>query len=210
MFKNTLSTTCQKLAIQNGRHRWDILLLLKALNISIGDVLNKRSWRKAFDDLGYRGNQGNVTQRVLEKVDLAERPEVPRSIPTLAVLTSCFPLRTNIPIGHVFSAVLKADRLTKELAQAKPLDTDASQPASSAASGGPNVHLVRLGSCRPVAAPCGEIGNARRASPSAPPPTLVPRLTRLGSSQRIGLKSTDHNQTPPPLPPPPDGPPGAP
>ena len=56
MFKNMLSTTCQKLAIQNGRRRWDITLLMKALNTSIGDVLNKRSWRKAFDDLGYRGN----------------------------------------------------------------------------------------------------------------------------------------------------------
>ena len=210
MFKNTLSTTCQKLAIQNGRRRWDISLLLKALNTSIGDVLNKRSWRKAFDDLGYRGNQGTVTQRVLEKVDLAERPEVPRSIPSLEVLTSCFPLRTNIPIGHVFSAVLKADRLTQELAKAKPLDTDASQPASSAVSGGRNVHLVRLGSFRPEAAAGGEVGNARRASPFAMPPTLVPRLARLGSSQRIGLEPSDRNTTLPPLPPPPDGPSGAP
>ena len=210
MFKNMLSTTCQKLAILNGRRRWDITLLMKALNTSIGDVLNKRSWRKAFDDLGYRGNQRTVTQRVLDKVDLAERPEVPRSIPSLAVLTSCFPLRTNIPIGHVFSAVLKADRLMQELAKAKPLDTDAPQPASSAGSGGPNVHLVRLGDFRPVAAPCGEVENARRASPLAPPPTLVPRLARLGSSQRIGLEPTDHNKMRLSLPPPPDGPPGAP
>ena len=210
MFKNMLSTTCQKLAILNGRRRWDITLLMKALNTSIGDVLNKRSWRKAFDDLGYRGNQRTVTQRVLDKVDLTERPEAPRSIPSLAVLTSCFPLRTNIPIGHVFSAVLKADRLMQELAKAKPLDTDAPQPASSSGSEGPTVHLVRLGDFRPVAAPCGEAENAQRASPLAPPPSLVPRLARLGSSQRIGLGPTDHNKMRPPLPPPPDGPPGAP
>ena len=66
LFKDKLSTTCQQLAIANGRRRWDILLLLKGLNTSIDNVLNKRSWRKAFDDLGYRGNQINVSTRVLE------------------------------------------------------------------------------------------------------------------------------------------------
>ena len=210
LFKNMLCTTCQKLAILNGRRRWDITLLMKALNTTIGDVLNKRSWRKAFDDLGYRGDQKNVSQRVLDKVDLAERPAVPNAIPSLAVLTSCFPLRTNIPIGHVFSAVLKADRLMQELANAKPLDTAASQPASSAGSGGPNVHLVRLGSFRQMAAPSVEVEHIRGASPSRPLPLPVARLARLGSSQRIGLQPTSHNRMRPPLPPPPDDPPGAP
>ena len=210
MFKNMLCTSCQKLAILNGRRRWDIILLMKALNTTIGDVLNKRSWQKAFDDLGYRGNQKNVSQRVLDKVDLAERPAVPNAIPSLAVLTSCFPLRTDIPIGHVFSAVLKADRLMQELAKAKPLDTEASQPASSAGSGGPNVHLVRLGSFRQVAAASVDVEGAGAASSSTPPPLHVPKLARLGSSQRIGLQPTSHKRMRPPLPPPPDDPSGVP
>ena len=147
---------------------------------------------------------------MLDKVDLAERPAVPNAIPSLAVLTSCFPLRTDIPIGHVFSAVLKADRLTQELAKAKPLDTQASQPASSAGSGGPNVHLVRLGSFRQVAAASVDVEGAGAASSSTPPPLHVPKLARLGSSQRIGLQPTSHKRMGPPLPPPPDDPSGVP
>ncbi len=206
MFKDKLSTTCQQLAIANGRRRWDITLLLKALNTSIGDVLNKRSWRKAFDDLGYRGNQRDVSKRVLDKVDLTERPEVPNGIPSLATLMSCFPQRTNIPIGHVFSAVLQADRLMQEVAQEHPPENHAPEVASSSGSRGPHVHLVRLGHSRSVAALGDGVEAAEGASPLASPPALLPKLARLGSSQRLRSEPTAHERIPPPLPPPPNGP----
>ena len=210
MFKNRLSTTCQKLAILNGRRRWDIILLLKALNTSIGDVLNNRSWRKAFEDLGYRGNQIYVSQRVLDKVDVAERPEVPNGIPSLENLMSCFPKRTNIPLGHMFSAVLKADRLAEELGKGQPLGADASHLSSASGSRGPHPRLVPLSTGRPVADRGPGVEDAERASPLRPPPALVPRLTRLGSSKRIGSEPTAHKRKRPPLPPPIDDPPGRP
>jgi len=204
IFKNRLSTTCQQLAIANGRRRWDITLLLKALNTTIGDVLNKRSWRKAFDDLGYRGNQQDVSKRVLEKVDLIERPEVPNDIPALETLMSCFPLRASIPIGHVFSAVLQADRVRQELAQRRPPEAETPELPSSSGSRGPHLHLVRLGHSRSLAAVGDGVETATRASPSlASPPAMLPRLVRLGSSQRFRSEPTGHEQmAPPPLPPP--------
>jgi len=205
-FKDKLSTICQQLAIANGRRRWDITLLLKALNTSIGDVLNKRSWRKAFDDLGYRGNQKDVSKRVLEKVDLTERPEVPNGIPTLEALMSCFPQRTNIPIGHVFAAVLQADRLKQELAQQHPPEADAPELPSSSGSRGPPLRLVRLGHSRSVSVLCDGVEAATSTSPVAPPPALLPKLARLGSSQRLRSEPTAHERMPPPLPPPPNGP----
>ena len=210
MFKDKLTTTCQHLAILNGRRRWDILLLLKALNTSIGEVLNKRSWRKAFEDLGYRGNQRNVSKRVLDKVDLTERPEVPNGIPNLQSLMSCFPQRTNIPIGHVFSAVLQADRLVQELAKRQHPGPAAREIASSSSSRLPHPHLVRLKGFRPLATHSGEVSHAEGASPSATSPTLVPRLARLGSSQRLVSQAASHEGVRPPLPPPLDPPPGMP
>ena len=209
LFKDKLSTTCQQLAIANGRRRWDILLLLKGLNTSIDDVLNKRSWRKAFDDLGYRGNQINVSTRVLEKVDLFKLPDVFHGIPSLATLTSCFPQRTNIPIGHVFSAVLQADRISQEHAQGIPPGPDAAQPSSSSGSRNPLPHLVRLGSSRCVNAHDDGHHEARAHAALAPPLALVPRLARLGSSQRLRPHPTAHARIRPPLPPPPDDTPGS-
>ena len=210
MFKNRLSTTCQKLAILNGRRRWDIILLLKALNTSIGDVLNNRSWRKAFEDLGYRGNQRYVSQRVLDKVDVAERPEVPNGMPSLENLMSCFPKRTNIPLGHMFSAVLKADRLAEELANEQPLGADASHLSSASGSRVPPLRLVPFRTGRRVAARGPGVEDAELASPLRPPPALVPRLRRLGSSKRFGSEPTAHKRKRPPLPPPTDDPPGRP
>lgn len=211
MLKDKLTTSCQQLAIANGRRRWDIILLLRALNSCIGDVLNKRSWRKAFDDLGYRGSQRNVSKRVLEKVDLAERPAVPNGIPSLATLMSCFPQRTDIPIGHVFSAVLQADRLTQELAKGHPPQIGAPELASPSGSQGPRLHLVRLGHSRSVAALGDAVeAAAEGASPLALPPARLPKLARLGSSQRIRVDRPTHEQIRPPLPPPPHGPPGSP
>ena len=209
LFKDKLSTTCQQLAIAIGRRRWDILLLLKGLNTSIDEVLNKRSWRKAFDDLGYRGNQINVSKRVLEKVDMIKLPDVSHGIPSLATLTSCFPQRTNIPIGHVFSAVLQADRISQEHAQGIPPGPDDAQPSSSSGSRNPLPHLVRLGSSRWVNAHDDGHHEARAHAALAPPLALVPRLARLGSSQRLRPHPTAHARIRSPLPPPPDDTPGS-
>ena len=206
MFKDKLTTSCQQLAIANGRRRWDIILLLRALNSCIGDVLNKRSWRKAFDDLGYRGTQKDVSKRVLEKVDLTERPEVSNTIPSLETLMSCFPQRTDIPLAHVFSAVLQADRLTQNLAVGHPPQIGAPELESPSGSQGPRLHLVRLGHFRSVAA-VGDGGDAAEAaSPLPSPAARFPKLARLGSSQRVRVERTSHEQMPPPLPPPPCSP----
>ncbi len=60
-FKNHLSTTCQGLATDNGTPGLDTVSLMKALNTTIGDTLNQKSWRRAFSDLGFRGSQLIVT-----------------------------------------------------------------------------------------------------------------------------------------------------
>lgn len=196
MFKDKLTTTCQHLAIANGRRRWDITLLLKALNTSVSDVLNKRSWRKAFVDLGYCGHQRDVSTRALEKVDLTERPQVPDAIPSLATLKMCFPHRTNIPIGHVFSAVLQADRQVRGLPKEYPPETEAPEFAPSSSSRGPRVHLVRLGHSRSIPTVVDGGDAAEEASAIGCPSAVLPKLARLGSMQRMRLEPTAHEQLP--------------
>ena len=107
MFKDHLSKTCQELTIHEGGGRLSVFLLLKALNDTVLNVLNYKTWRKAFDDLGYRGTQRWISKRAMEKLEIAMRPTLDKSIPTFQQLQYCWPRGSIIPIADVFSGVLR-------------------------------------------------------------------------------------------------------
>ena len=107
MFKDYLSRTCQELAINQGGGSLTVVLLLQALNTTVLNILNNKTWRKAFDDLGYRGTQRWISTRAMAKLEIANRPTVGACIPTLQQLQYCWPRGSIIPIGDVFSGVLR-------------------------------------------------------------------------------------------------------
>ena len=105
LFKHHLSTVSQALALAAGDGRLDLTLLLQALNSTIDTTINKRSWRQAFVDLGYRGTQRTVSQRVLGKLELESAPDVSDDVPTLDQLQACFPRNYHLPIGDIVEIV---------------------------------------------------------------------------------------------------------
>ena len=57
-FKQSLGgINCQREDIRCRDVTWSITNLLQAVNRTVEEVVNKQSWTKAFDDLGYRGHQ---------------------------------------------------------------------------------------------------------------------------------------------------------
>jgi hypothetical protein len=61
-----------------------------------------QSWYRAFDRLGLCGNQLNVSKRVLDELGLQSIPNLTPTMPSLADLRACFPMRRDIPIEAVF------------------------------------------------------------------------------------------------------------
>lgn len=203
LFKNKLATGCQRLTILSGSHRLDTESLLAALNETIDDALNKRSWRKAFDDLGYRGDQRRISDRLLSKLEFKERPQIGKNMPDLADLIACFPQRTDIPIGHMFSAVAKVNRCKTDITN---------DHSAAVASLDLHAQLRDCSSCSRQAqlsdgAATGVPGVRQEDEPPSQteshPRANVPLLARLPSQRRIHSQPSPAQKMPPPLPPPP-------
>jgi len=161
------------------------------------DILESKSWMKAFQDLGLAGSQELVSTRVKRKLGIDAVGMLPAGIPTLQELQLVFPARTTVPIDGVFRAVLRAQR-----------------PAASASSA--------VGVCAAAATFHGATAAASSASSSTdaalphasrpwPPPPLPPPLSlpprprgvlRLGPAARLPPAPPQPRRLPPrPTPP---------
>lgn len=206
MFKNKLSKTCQRLAIANGAGSVDVLNLIRALNETIDEIINKRCWRKAFSDVGLLDNQRLVSARTRRNLDFenVDRLSPPPGVPTLSELTCCFPQRTDIPIGHVFSAVLRAERQ----AEHRPLDLShgpcsatVTTPSSEGSQTRPRLPRMIAGSTVPMLV---RLPSSTPPRPQLPPALWLPTLRRLPSAGPTLSEPAAHSALRPPLPPPRD------
>lgn len=200
-FKDRLAGHSQRLAISDGQGNLPTPLLLKALNAAVADTLTHTDWRKAFADLGLRGNQMTLSQRSWKKLGWSSPPTSPGAgLPSLEQLQQCFPRHTEIPIGLLFSSVVRAQ--SGEAMADKDLHELAATPVSSSSSSAtaPASTRAPLLLTRPL-----KPWPLRARPPTSPPPlpppplttppvprALLPRLRRLPSQQQL----------PPPRPPP--------
>ena len=95
-------------------------LLVRALGQTVSTVLRGRSWRNAFWDLGLTGVQACLSETVLEKIQLTERPCVASMLPTLAELQAVFPARSVLPIDDIFGWFMPAAAATAHAAGGDP------------------------------------------------------------------------------------------
>ncbi len=109
-YKNTLSTISQRIILEEHTSCCTSLQLLRALMATIEEVMDTTSWATSFDQLGLRGNQDLVSERVLAKLCFSNRPDVPKECPSLDQLMQCFPNRHSIPLDAVFASLLKYER----------------------------------------------------------------------------------------------------
>jgi len=68
-------------------------------------VIQGRSWAKAFEHAGLRGQSG-LSAQLLSRLEAASAPVVGSEFPTLAELQACFPKGMDIPIDELFAAAL--------------------------------------------------------------------------------------------------------
>lgn len=198
-FKHHLSLACQRRALRNAG-KLDIFLVLDALKDTVRLLLNRKCWRRAFADLGYRGTQHAISAKCLERLELAAAPAMSNDIPSLQQLTACFPKGSDIPIGHVFSAVVRAEHLavlSGAAAAVQSVPHSSSLPAlvgsaSSTTSTAPPAGVLVL---QPLAEPPVAQLPAFRLQP--------PRLSRLPSASRLEVQQPlSRPAVRPPLPPP--------
>jgi hypothetical protein len=204
IFKDALAKQCQKLLLASGQQKLSILTLLDALNNTVEAKISASSWSKAFDDLGYGGHQRLVSRRCMQKLDMVEVPEVGNAIPTLANLMACFPQRTDIPIGSVFSAVVRAHRLNASYDNQPELQPHVACMNTSASLVDDHIDGVRVGGNEPAI--CMSHYSPSTEGVRRPPltPMFMPRLVRLPSCRLNVAETTSCHEPLPPLPPPQD------
>ena len=110
-FKHWLRVRCQQGQTQKESGKLDAELLVKCVCHCIQEVLEGRSWQKAFLDTGLSGDQASVSQRVLAQIGLHALPSISCKIPELHHLQVIFPGNSIIPIGSIFACYLNAARV---------------------------------------------------------------------------------------------------
>ena len=108
LFKHWLKIKCQMGQTLKEAGKLDALLLVKCAVECIKEVLEGRSWQKAFAETGLNGAQAGVSQRVLAQLGLPRVPSITDDIPELHHLQVLFPEGANIPIAGVFGCFLRA------------------------------------------------------------------------------------------------------
>jgi hypothetical protein len=105
-YKHRLQTVCQGAVVDSATGKLSLEVLLQGVCQCIVEILEGRSWAKAFADTGLTGTQADVSARVLSKLTFEEIPEVGSDLPTLAQLMDVFPKRAVLPIDNMFGMFL--------------------------------------------------------------------------------------------------------
>ena len=139
-----------------------------------------------------------------DKYGLCTRPDCLRGIPELRDLLACFPQRTDVPIGHVFSALSRAHRLAQSRNDAGAVRTNGREEIASSTrriSGSP-LPSRRCFTTLAAADDAALLGGSASSSVAHHTATTL-RLVRLGSWRRSNSLVTTEEHAEPPLPPPP-------
>jgi hypothetical protein len=95
-----------KLTWDSATGKLSLEVLLQGVCQCIVEILEGRSWAKAFADTGLTGTQAGISARVQTKLTFERIPEVGCELPTLANLVDVFPKRAVLPIDNMFGMFL--------------------------------------------------------------------------------------------------------
>jgi hypothetical protein len=101
-YKHRLQTVCQGAIVDSATGKFSLEVLLQCVCQCIVEILECRSWAKAFADTGLTGTQADVSARVLSKLTCEQIPEVASDLPTLAQPMDVFPKRAVLLIDNMF------------------------------------------------------------------------------------------------------------
>jgi hypothetical protein len=106
LYKHRLQTICQNVAVDSATGKLSLEAIVKGVCQCIAEILEGRSWARAFTDTGLTGTQAQVSQRVQAKLSFASIPDVGSELPTLAQLQHVFPRNAVLPIDNIFGMFL--------------------------------------------------------------------------------------------------------
>jgi len=186
--KHHLSCLVHERLVQSPDGKPTVLMVVDSANRAVQAIVTNGDWRRAFWDLGLTGEQTGMSETCLHKLDLAVRPEIPNSLPSLAGLLAVFPGRTNLPIDDIFRIFINRARQQPacqnrpESLIAQPCQMQAAQPwlgrlRSSSAQGSQGSAAAAL----PEACPQAKAAVVEPPPMLSPPPhqLAVPRARRL-------------------------------
>ncbi len=81
-YKHRLQTVCQGAIVDSATGKLSMEVLLQCVCQCTVEILECRSWAKAFANTGLTGTQANVSARVLSKLTCEQIPEVGSDLPT--------------------------------------------------------------------------------------------------------------------------------
>ena len=177
--KDTRRHECQVRCLAAPDGALTLGLLVQSLVATMEDVLNGRSWGSALWELGLTGVKAAVSDRVLEKLDLAQRPCLSSALPTLQELQGVFPARTILPIDAIFGWFLLEARghVTPASSSAHTADAPdiAEHPPAWHGRLRSSSSLAVAGAAARPPLPAWPPPVMSEPPPAAPPPTAPPR-----------------------------------
>ena len=109
--KHHFAAEVQTALVKSGDGKPTVLMVIGAVSRAVRQVVTLGNWRMSFWDLGLTGVQACLSDACLQKLEMAERPRIPNSLPTLAELLEVFPGRSTLPIDDMFRIFKNGGRL---------------------------------------------------------------------------------------------------
>ena len=105
-FKSHLASTWQRLQISKADpSNLEWRTMIRAVARTVEDVICSESWQSAFEHTGLTGRTLHISENVLAKVGMSERPDLSPRLPTALELAAIFPKsHVNLPIEELFGA----------------------------------------------------------------------------------------------------------
>lgn len=192
IYKRGLGMKLEREALDSDTGRIGWLALVKAIRDVVKDEINTRSWAKAFDDVGLRGNQLTLSPRFRNKLELAEA-YVPHcnGFPSLEMLQDIMPSKAVVPIRSLFAGLLKptGEKSTTKKYIRSSGDASIAPPAVSTSIWfGRTRSTSRSQVDSPSASSAGPW--LSKAMPAPPPPPAIPFLPNAKRLPRRFLPSS--------------------
>ena len=173
-------------SLENTTGKITVSTVIMSVCKCIQDLLETKSWAKAFADTGLIGHQFNVSDRVWDKLGFGQpQTGISNDIPSLSQLQCVLPSRYQIPIDEVFSCVKR--RAMQQIREEKFGATGPSVPTCQSAASSSGLvanavsHLDTAGRCPPTSL----------APPPLPPPLLtIPLAARLPPNPSVSRSNS--------------------
>ena len=104
-YKRKMRRLWQEVSLQSESGTVNIVDLFRIVFATIEDVVQGRSWVRAFKENGFHSNFGQLSKYIMDQLELEEKPAINTAMPSLEDLSHCYPRRAVIPENIVMKSL---------------------------------------------------------------------------------------------------------